>query len=415
MTTPHPSSNVQLLSRNPIFTPSMNVWGYEIQTAAHVAADAPPEPDQPRVGNAVISGSFVGLNAILARSKKLLLAYSADQLHSQIPRALPPKSSIVLVPPESQGSPGLRSALEQLAAEGHGIALDWDKEVTPHAAILGAASFICLTSPDQARTAELATILALGKTCIARHVHSREALHRLKGHGVGLFQGRFFKDAEIIPGKKLSSHQNSRLGIMNAVMQGGDDLDRLVQPVQSDVSLSYRLLSYLNSPSFGFVRKISTIRQAIAMLGWSHARNWLLAVLLADMAQGDQQNELLHLSLQRAKFLEQMVQTYDYWGFKPEEMFLLGTFSLLDVILGVSMQDALAFLPLNDTQKRALCGDKTSEYAPFLTLMAAFEDQDQRQLDKLALDLNINPDAARHMFHASGAWASSVLEATPGA
>jgi len=110
-----------------------------------------------------------------------------------------------------------------------------------------------------------------------------------------------------------------------------------------------------------------------------------------------------------------MVQTYDYWGFKPEEMFLLGTFSLLDAILGVSMQDALAFLPLNDTQKRALCGDKTSEYAPFLTLMAAFEDQDQRQLDKLALDLNINPDAARHMFHASGAWASSVLEATPGA
>lgn len=414
MTTPHPSSNVQLLSRNPIFTPSMNVWGYEIQTAAHVAADAPPEPDQPRVGNAVISGSFVGLNAILARSKSFSWPTART---SCIARSRGPSPQIIhrAGPARKPGSPGLRSALEQLAAEGHGIALDWDKEVTPHAAILGAASFICLTSPDQARTAELATILALGKTCIARHVHSREALHRLKGHGVGLFQGRFFKDAEIIPGKKLSSHQNSRLGIMNAVMQGGDDLDRLVQPVQSDVSLSYRLLSYLNSPSFGFVRKISTIRQAIAMLGWSHARNWLLAVLLADMAQGDQQNELLHLSLQRAKFLEQMVQTYDYWGFKPEEMFLLGTFSLLDVILGVSMQDALAFLPLNDTQKRALCGDKTSEYAPFLTLMAAFEDQDQRQLDKLALDLNINPDAARHMFHASGAWASSVLEATPGA
>jgi EAL and modified HD-GYP domain-containing signal transduction protein len=247
-------------------------------------------------------------------------------------------------------------------------------------------------------------------TVIVRNVTTREEVERLQDLGITLFQGRFFKTAEIIPGKKLSSHQNSRLQILRVIEGQSPDLDRLAQTIQADVSLSYRLLTYLNSPTFGFMRKIDTIRQAITLLGWINVRNWLRAVLLADITQGEEQSELLHLSLWRGKFLEQTVAGHDYWDFKPDEMFLLGMFSLLDAILGIPMADALAFLPLNDAQKKALRGEATTEYAPLLALMLAFEEQNEENLGKALQDLNLDSKTMRQMHCEAGAWASSILE-----
>ncbi len=407
------TTNLHLLSRNPIFTAAKTVWGYEIQATSSLATDLPPGPEQANVGAAVIAGDYIGLNTILARNKKILLSYTRNQLEKQIPYAFPAQSSAILISPDFQNEPDLLPALKQMAADGHTIALEWDARVTPSAPIMDLAAVLCLSSPDMAE--ELAKTPAAAKTVIARNVTTREELERLQSLGISLFQGRFFKTAEIIPGKKLSSHQNSRLQILRIIESESPDLDQLAQTIQSDVSLSYRLLTYLNSPTFGFMRKIDSIRQAITLLGWINVRNWLRAVLLADITQGEEQTELLHLSLWRGKFLEQTVASHDYWDFKPDEMFLLGMFSLLDAILGIPMADALAFLPLNDAQKKALRGESTTEYMPLMTLMLAFEDQDEDKLGRILQDLNLGQETMRRVHRESGAWASSLLEIGQGA
>lgn len=407
------TTNLHLLSRNPIFTAAKTVWGYEIQATSSLASDLPADPEQANVGAAVIAGDYIGLNTILARNKKILLSYTRNQLEKQIPYAFPAQSSAILISPDFQNDPDLLPALKQMATDGHTIALEWAADVTPSAPIMDMAAVLCLSSPDMAE--ELAKIPATAKTVIARNVTTREELERLQSLGVSLFQGRFFKTAEIIPGKKLSSHQNSRLQILRIIESESPDLDQLAQTIQSDVSLSYRLLTYLNSPTFGFMRKIDSIRQAITLLGWINVRNWLRAVLLADITQGEEQTELLHLSLWRGKFLEQTVAGHDYWDFKPDEMFLLGMFSLLDAILGIPMADALAFLPLNDAQKKALRGESTTEYMPLMTLMLAFEDQDEENLGRILQDLNLGQETMRRVHRESGAWASSLLEIGQGA
>ena len=407
------ATNLHLLSRYPIFTAAKTVWGYEIQATASIVTDQPPDPDRANVGATVIAGDYIGLNTILARNKKMLLSYTRDQLQNQIPYAFPAQSSAILVSPDLQRDPDLLPALRQMAADGHTIALEWNAGGTPLPLLMELTDVICLGAPDMAE--ELAKKPLAAKTVIVRNVTTREELERLQSLGISLFQGRFFKTAEIIPGKKLSSHQNSRLQILRVIEAESPDLDQLARTIQADVSLSYRLLTYLNSPSFGFMRKIDSIRQAITLLGWINVRNWLRAVLLADIAQGEEQTELLHLSLRRGKFLEQTVASHDYWDFKPDEMFLLGMFSLLDAILGIPMADALAFLPLNDAQKKALRGESTTEYMPLLTLMLAFEDQGEDAPDKILMDLNLERETMRRLHREAGAWASSVLEIGQGA
>ncbi|SFK02086.1 EAL and modified HD-GYP domain-containing signal transduction protein [Desulfomicrobium apsheronum] len=407
------ATNLHLLSRYPIFTAAKTVWGYEIQATASIVPDQPLDPERVNVGAAVIAGDYIGLNTILARNKKMLLSYTREQLQNQIPYAFPAQSSAILISPDFQNDPDLLPALKQMAADGHTIALEWNAGVTPLPPLMELADVICLGTPDMAE--ELAKIPLVAKTVIVRNVTTREEVERLQSLGISLFQGRFFKTAEIIPGKKLSSHQNSRLQILRIIEAESPDLDQLARTIQADVSLSYRLLTYLNSPTFGFMRKIDSIRQAITLLGWINVRNWLRAVLLADIAQGEEQTELLHLSLRRGKFLEQTVAGHDYWDFKPDEMFLLGMFSLLDAILGIPMADALAFLPLNDAQKKALRGESTTEYMPLLTLMLAFEDQGENAPDRILMDLNLERETMRRLHREAGAWASSILEIGQGA
>jgi EAL and modified HD-GYP domain-containing signal transduction protein len=409
------ADTLHLLSRNPVFSAAKSVWGYEIQSMSGPAEHSRPESAGQDVGAVVIAGDCVGLKTIVARNKKMLLAYTREQLESMVPRAVPAHASAVLVDARCQGEASVPSALAALAAEGHTVALEWDPRLTPSFPALDVASVICLAGPDGAADPSLQAVLASGAgdghlALLVRNVDTRRDLENLQALGATLFQGRFFKTAEIIPGRRLSSHQNSRLQILGAI--GGEDPDpeALARIVQSDVSLSYRLLAYLNSPAFGFMRRIDSIRQAITLLGWKNVRNWLRAVLLADIAQGEVQGELLHLSLRRGRFLEQLVTRHDYWDFGVDEMFLLGMFSLLDAILGVSMHDALACLPLNEVQKKALTASGPTEYAPLLALMTAFEDGDQHVPDRMLHDLSLNPAEVRLLHREAGAWAAAVLE-----
>ena len=407
------ADNLHLLSRNPVFTSAKSVWGYEIQAAS---GQAGLPPDREGVGTVVIAGDYVGLKNILARNKKMLLAYSRKQLEQAVPRAIPAQSSVILLGPDCQRDKGLDQSLALLVREGHTLALEWDPQVTPGASCLDAASLLCLDRPGMIADAGLPEALKRGtaaKDCLVRNVVTRCEAESLLGLGATLFQGSFFKTAEIIPGRRLSSHQNSRLQLLRVVEGENPDLDALARTIQADVSLSYRLLSYLNSPAFGFMRKIDSIRQAITLLGWINVRNWLRAVLMADMAQGEIQGEVLHVSLWRGRFLEQLVAQNDFWDFRPDEMFLMGMFSLLDAILGVNMSDALACLPLTEAQKKALMAAGPTEYAPLLNLLPALEDGEGQGPDRMLQDLSLDADATRRLHLEAGAWAAAILDLGP--
>ena len=46
--------------------------------------------------------------------------------------------------------------------------------------------------------------------------------------------------------------------------------------------MSFRLLTYLNSPWFGLRQNIQSIDHAIKLLGWEKLKSWLRAVLIVD-------------------------------------------------------------------------------------------------------------------------------------
>jgi EAL and modified HD-GYP domain-containing signal transduction protein len=111
------------------------------------------------------------------------------------------------------------------------------------------------------------------------------------------------------------------------------------------------------------------------------------------------------LAVQRGKFLELIAADHDYWGFDPDSLNLLGTFSLLDVMLGVPMADIVAHLPLDAKLQSALCGEPNSEYAPLLQLARLFEEARWLEAEKMIQRLNLDDQKVRGAFQRAVDWA----------
>jgi EAL and modified HD-GYP domain-containing signal transduction protein len=228
--------------------------------------------------------------------------------------------------------------------------------------------------------------------------------------GFSLFQGSFFKEPEHVRDRKLSSNEVSRLNLLRLMEAEDPDFKALATAIRSDVAISFRLLSYLNSAYFGFRHNIQSIDQAIMLLGWLKLKSWLRAVILLDMVgKNEGPMELAALSLQRGKFFELLATGYDYWGFNPSALFLAGLFSLMDTILGMPMESVAELLPLDAKLKAALRRDPNNEYLPLFKLLDCLEDADWPTLDTLTHQLCLDLGRVKDSFAQARDWAGGFF------
>jgi EAL and modified HD-GYP domain-containing signal transduction protein len=250
----------------------------------------------------------------------------------------------------------------------------------------------------------------IGSLILANQVHDQTEFDVSRKAGFSFFQGSFFKQPENMPVKKVLPGTISKFKLMQAIEQQDPDFSKLAAIIQADVAVSYRLLSYLNSASFGFRQKIDSIRDAVTLLGWQNLKNWLRVVLLAEVSENPHASELIFLSAQRGKFLEQIGLDHDFWGFEPDSLFLLGMFSLLDALLNRPMKEIVKHLPLADSLKGGLCMETNNEYVPFLQLAQYFEEADFDKSDALTRKLGLDSIKVKPAYGGAVDWAGKLCD-----
>ena len=241
---------------------------------------------------------------------------------------------------------------------------------------------------------------------LASRVQDRNMFQVCKSLGFSLFHGAFFKSPDKITIRKLSSNEVLRLKLLRLIEENEPDIAQLAQTIQSDATISFRLLAYLNSAAFAFSRKIGSIQQAIALLGWANTKNWLRVLLLTDISQSKDAQELVMLSAQRGMFLEHLARDHDFWGFDPESLHLLGIFSLLDALLGLPMSEVVAHLPIENKMKAALRREPNNEFLPLLNLVQSLEEARWEDAGIMIQQLNLDSKKTMAAFQDSVHWAS---------
>jgi EAL and modified HD-GYP domain-containing signal transduction protein len=392
-------------TKHPILDDKRKLWGFELALSAPSPGNGTAGAAKDLSASLLASSAFIGVQQAMERGKRIMLGFGEQNLLDKAPYAFSPTQCVVRFQGPVTDQATLLKTLGGLKKDGYLLAVPGQAALAKE--IVGLADIVVLDGPGSNGQPQT---WPAGVQRLALSVARIEQFEDLRGHGFTLFEGAFFKEAETFAERKLSSHEMSRINILRIIEAEDPDLDALAEAIGSDVSVSFRLLSYLNSAAFSFPQKIKSIKQAIMILGINKMKNWLRAVLLADMAkEGDNPRELVHLSLQRAKFLESVAKEYDYWGFDPGSLFMLGLFSLIDAILGMPMDKVVHYLPLEEKLKAALCREANNEFQPLLDLAESFEDAGWPKLPGMVQKLSFDLETVKTAYSEAMQWAGLFL------
>jgi c-di-GMP phosphodiesterase len=389
------------VARKAIFDQQRHLWGYELFCVGNTDESPTGIPVAADVPVSVAASTGAGLQQLVARRLRVMIALSEKNVLDDRVYALPPACTTVLIGESTFARDGVAARLEQLKGDGFAVAVP-GFTARPECGLLYRQADIIGVTVTGRTPAELAELLAeigrhqaLPMACDVPDAGSVVACREL---GFRLFQGAFSKEPEIVRLRRVSSGQIARFNLLKLIGADDPDLGDIATQIQGDATVSFRLLTYLNSASFNLANRVNSISQAIGLLGWRRVRTWLRVVLLSDINQTAAQADLLRLASQRARFLEVIATRYAYWGFDPESMHLLGLFSLLDAMMGMPMPEVVGYLPLDSSLKAALCGEPDSEYLPLLQLVRDLEDARWAEVDAAARRLNLDTVGVREAF-----------------
>ncbi len=344
------------VARQPIFSREMGIWGYELLFRHGKDVQVALILDGDQATTQVIADGFTLAERGMRDGAKALVNFPRNVLVGAAPYVLPPQRCAVEILETVEPEPEVMDACHRLKEAGYLLALD-DFVGQPGFEPLCELADIIKVDILHKTPAEVRAIvqgLAPYKAdLLAEKVENQDMFEVCKKLGFAYFQGYFFSKPEIIPGRKFSAGEMAKIKLLKELSDPNTDIEQLVEIIQTDLSISYRLFQYINSARFGFRGKIESVQRAATMLGRQNLRLWLQVILLSDMSTSDKAQELVRISVQRGRFL-QLLAEEGYTPLEPDSMFLLGFFSALDAILNQHMEQILEDIPLDARIKAAL-------------------------------------------------------------
>jgi len=364
-----------LVVRQPIFDRDKNVWGYEL-----LADSTPSLPDGTEAISLsdLISAYQVNMSALrdeFSADKKLLLHMPAD-IHlsnQELPEGW--NSCVFGVCKQVANSPEGPKFADSMRASGGTVSIDDSVDPTGTSEMLDRMDIVQVSlagkTPPEIIKLRRKYKDFKGKL-LATDVSSWEAYEGTRALGFKYFQGPFFAIAQIQDDKELPASSVAKLQLLRELGNPDCEMDELAAIIAADVSLSYRILKYINSASFGMRNDIKSIQQAVSLLGLKEVRHWATVVIMSDLDTTPKGEELSYMALQRGRFLSKLAGTINNFPHSANTMFMLGLFSKLDALLSYPMGKALEGIPMDSEMKEGLCGTM-NDFRDWLMLLEAVE------------------------------------------
>ena len=250
---------------------------------------------------------------------------------------------------------------------------------------------------------------------VAEKVESAAQFRHCADLGYHLFQGYHFSRPEMVSGSRLSPSHTALLRLL-AMLQEDADVRRIEDVFKQNPALAVNLLRLANSAAMGQRQPLRSVANAIVVLGRRQLQRWLLLLMLATADQGQTARPaLLHLAATRGKLMELL--TLQDHPTLADGAFVTGIVSVMDALLGQSMQQVVDALGLADDLRDALL-QRSGPIGQMLAVVELVEaDNDSgkdRDSDVLAYLDDDAGRAATRLNHSQGlalAWANQVLQA----
>ncbi len=367
-----------------------------------------PEIDPDLATSRLLSDHFLSTHYTMLGNHLGFVNFPYQSLINMIPTLFPTNSLVVEVLEDCEPTGELLQAVRKMAHMGYKIALDdfvpspeW-KAFLPYVSII---KFDIRIIPIEKARLFINKLKGSKIIFLAEKVETYEEFEQAKAAGFRYFQGYFFSKPEIIQRKSLEPAFLTVVQLCKEIAKDEIDYKELEALIAKDVTLSYKLLTFVNSSAV-VSSKIQSFKQALVYLGEERLRKFVSLVAIAS-THSDKPDYLYGLSIQRARYCE-LVYSRLSENSDMGNAFLTGMFSLLDSLLDQSLESIINEMPVEESVKQALVAE-SGTLGDILSLTKAYEQADWEKVSTIATRLNISDEVLSSCYDEAVSWTADLL------
>lgn len=398
------------VARQPIFDKRQEVFAYELLYRDN-QKNFYQSVDGDKASSNVIINSFVliGMNT-LTGGKKAFINFTENLIKEEIATIFPKDSLVLEVLENVVPDDKVIKACKHMKKMGFTLALDdfiFKPEFEPLLEIADIVKIDFLNSSPYERAFIVKKYKGKGIKFLAEKIETQEQFKEAVRLGYEYFQGFFFSKPVILSAKNIAPFKLNCIQLISYINQPEPDFNVIANIVERDLSLSYELLRLINSVAYSRGNKITSIKHALTMLGIEETKKWIALVALSKIGE-DKPQEVMVTCMVRAKFCE-LLATYMGLRDRSSELFMVGLFSMIDVLMNRSLQDILTDLPVSDDIRNALLGGE-SVFSDIHYIVITYESGNWSTVEELLVRSRLDGSTLADIYCKALKWTRQISE-----
>lgn len=401
----------RFLGRQAVLDRSQQVIGYELMQRQTSDTPSKSQDESLRLlydDMLLNSVTKLGINELM-QDKQLVISLSPKSLTHRLLQDIKGKGVMLAVKLDTNSDADLLKTLQQRRMDGFQLILEDYAPFPESAPILKLAHYIQFqVARFDAISLGKLTVKVLkdgGAKLFAKGVDTEEDFEVCRRLGFHLFQGHYFVHTRLQMAQSIDNDRVQVMELLNKVMARAE-LSELEEGFKHDAMLSYKLLRFMNSAGSNIGVEIRSIGHAILILGYEQLYRWLTLLLFTSGKLGESSQAVMKSALVRARLAE-LLSMNKLTPTQAEGAFIVGIFSLLDILFNMPMAEALERIQLPVPILDALLRQE-GIYAPFLALAVACEDFDLDRIARLAVICGLNADSVNTAHVQALMWAEEI-------
>ena len=396
-------STTALVGRQPIYGADVDVFAYELLYRGGELNQANFLDGDSATADVMLNTMLeIGVEQIVG-NRLAFINMTTNLILDRLCETLPKDQVVLEVLENVEPTEEIIDALTDLSQQGYTIALDdfiYHESLQPLVAIANIVKVDIMALSHEEIEEHILWLRQYPLKLLAEKVETHEDFEFCRAMGFDYFQGYFFCKPNIIAGTRVPANRIAILMLLSKLQEQDIEISKIEKEIKTDVSLSYKLLRYVNSAYCGLPRTVDSIGQAACMVGIDKLRMWVTLMSLASMEE--KPFELLVTATVRAHMCEQLGRILQC---EPiEQCFTVGLFSVLDGFFDCELPEILESLPLSTEVSNALL-ERTGVLGEVLDCVMAFERGEWKPMQSSQVDLAV----IQHAYLEAIQWSSQIL------
>lgn len=341
------------VGRQPIYDRDRELVGYELlfrggPTATKAARSGAQATSQ------VIVNMFAefGMEQLTGRHLAFI-NLTREFLTGELPLPFDPQGTVLEILETVDLDDDVVEGVHRLVQQGFTLALDDFVFRSGHERLMRLATYVkleVLGVPREVVAERVAACREYGHLkLVAERLEDEDDLRFALDLGFEMFQGYALGRAQVLSLETLTPSRVRHLELVDHLAQSEIDVDEVAMMVATDPALSFRVLRATNSASAGLRRKVSSVHDALMLLGMTRLRHWLALMLLSDIAESDEEH--VSFVLVRARLCQALAEGT---GVSGDAAFTAGLVSGLADLLNAPPAELVSRLSLDENVSGAV-------------------------------------------------------------